>query len=82
MSAAKNRLVGLVVRNDGALSHALRIAGADGQFDTIDDVVATPLATAAGQKSTVTWQTPNQTGAVPFRCDIHAADMTGTINLK
>jgi hypothetical protein len=80
-SLAKNRLVGLVVRNDGALSHALRIAGADGLFDTGDDAVSTPATVSGGQKGAVAWQTPDVVTAIPFRCDIHPG-MTGTINLK
>ncbi len=82
LSAKRNRLVGLVVENHGVYPHALRIAGADGQFDTLDDAVASPTVTPGGQKSTVTWQTPDQAIAIPFRCDIHPLQMTGTINLK
>ena len=81
LSASKNRLVGLVVRNDGVFEHALRIAGADLTFDTPDDAVSTPAALSGGEKGAVAWQTPDIVAAVPFRCDFHP-EMTGTINLK
>jgi plastocyanin len=35
--------VKILVHNQGALSHGLRIAGPDGEFDTADDFVAVPV---------------------------------------
>jgi hypothetical protein len=82
LSAAKGRLVAFVLNDAGIEPHTIRIAGADVTFDTADDAVSVPAVSFGGEQATVAWQTPNVTAAIPYRCDIHPVDMTGTINLK
>ncbi len=67
--------------NEGAAIHNLRIAGADGDYDTSDDVVSDPDTIRGGQSGTIVW-TPEAPGDVDFRCDFHPTEMKGTITVQ
>lgn len=70
------------VANDGAAIHNLRIAAADNEYDTGDDVL-TELVMAAGAEDTITWTVPSEPGVYDFRCDYHwQVGMIGTITVQ
>ncbi len=70
------------ITNDGAAIHNMHVAGADGRFDTADDVVSDPNLLRGGGTATLAWTAPAQAGDVPFRCDFHPTEMTGTITVE
>jgi CSLREA domain-containing protein len=82
VSAAKGKLVSYVLDNVGFEFHNIRIAGEDLTFDTPDDAASVPEVTPGGGRGAIAWQAPNTIAAVPFRCDLHPIQMTGTINVK
>jgi plastocyanin len=59
---APGETVKLVVKNTGEISHSVRVAGADGEYDTSDDFVAT----SAGGSDVIK---PGEEGAVVVRFD-------------
>ena len=65
--------------NDGAAVHNKRVAGPDGQYDTVDDAVSEPCILAAGGAGVLEWVAPEERGTYLFRCDFHPTDMIGTI---
>ena len=72
--------VTIEARNTGAAIHNLRIAGADGSYDTGDDIVSTPDIVRAGATATLK-ATFAAAGTIDFRCDFHPAEMTGKITV-
>ncbi len=64
--------------NEGKAIHNMRIAGADGEFDTDDDVVSDPDLVRNGGTATLVFKF-DAAGTVDFRCDFHVVEMTGTI---
>ncbi len=72
--------VKLAVKNTGTFSHAVRVAGADGQYDTSDDYVSDPEFIEPGAEGAVIirFDTPGQ---VEFK-EPGVAAATGTITVK
>ncbi len=68
--------------NAGNLIHNMRIAGADNQYGTGDDVVSEPQLIQPGGTSTVVWTAPSKTGTYDVRCDIHPALSVGKITVQ
>lgn len=68
--------------NDGAAIHNMRVAGADNEYNTDDDVVSDPDLVNAGETATVEWTAPDEAGTIDFLCDFHPTDMTGTITVE
>ena len=69
--------------NDGVGVHNMRIAGADGNYNTDDDAVSDPALVNAGGTAVVNWTAPAQAGEVKFQCDFHVAlGMVGTITVQ
>jgi len=68
--------------NDGVAIHNMRIAGADGKYNTDDDAVSDPQLVNAGGTATLNWTAPGQPGEVKFQCDFHAPGMAGTITVE
>jgi plastocyanin len=68
--------------NDGKAIHNMRIADSSGNFLTKEAVMSAPDFFAAGQKGTLEWTAPSAPGTYKFRCDVHPAEMTGTITVK
>jgi plastocyanin len=66
------------VTNNDQISHSLRLAGLDGQFDTEDDAVTNPPQITGGNAGEITFA-PLSAGAYTFRCDFHPALMGGQI---
>ena len=69
--------------NDGVAIHNMRIAGADGKYNTDDDAVSDPQLVNAGGTATLNWTAPGQPGEVKFQCDFHVSvGMIGTIAVE
>jgi plastocyanin len=69
--------VRLVLENHGRLVHNFRIDGADGRYDTQDDIVSRPTI-MPGEEDAVTFRL--EPGNYRFRCDYHEAlGMVGAI---
>ena len=60
----------------------MRVAGADNQLNTADDVATAEQLILPGQSSSLTWTAPQEAGEYQFRCDIHPTDMTGTVTVE
>ncbi len=67
--------------NDGEFIHNLRIAGADGDFDTEDDLVSTPKFQKGGESGELVGQI-DEAGVYRFRSDSQSTEMVGTITVK
>jgi nitrite reductase (NO-forming) len=68
--------------NAGKVIHNMRIAPADGNFESNSSVVSTPDTITAGKTGKLTFKAPATAGTYKFRCDIHPTDMTGTITVQ
>lgn len=66
--------------NTGTIPHNIRIAGADGEYSTADDVQIGPQVINAGENAVFEWTAPDQAGTLEFRCDFHLN--TGTITVE
>ena len=69
--------VTISLKNDGSFVHNLRIAGADGRYDTSDDLVSEPRVTKSGDEGNLTVNL--ERGLYVFRCDFHPIEMVGQI---
>lgn len=67
--------------NDGEFIHNLRIAGADGEYDTGDDLTSTPKFQTGGETGELVGQI-DEPGVYSFRSDSQSTEMTGTITVK
>src|SRR3990172_8382167 len=74
--------VSINLTNDGVAIHNMRIAGADGSYQTDDDAVSDPAIVNAGGTATVNWTAPDAPGEMKFQCDFHAPSMAGTITVE
>ena len=71
------------LKNEGVAPHNMRIAGADGSYNTGDDAVSDPQLVNAGETAKVSWTAPGQAGEIKFQCDFHVAlGMVGTITVE
>jgi plastocyanin len=66
------------VTNRDQLTHNLRLAGLDGQYDTEDDAVTEPDSIINGATGDLDFA-PAIPGAYTFRCDFHPGSMGGQI---
>jgi len=71
-----NETTTIEISNEGAAIHNFRIAGADGEWNTDDDV-ATDFITG-GDSASLDF-TPTLAGTYTFRCDIHPDVQGGVI---
>ena len=79
----------LNLTNQGAAIHNMHIAGADGAYAVSgicetggEDPCSDPASMRGGETATLVWDVPDSPGSqVPFRCDFHPADMTGTFTI-
>lgn len=69
------------VVNRDQLTHNLRIAGLDGQYDTEDDAVTEPAAIGPGNSGELSFA-PAIPGTYTFRCDYHPGTMGGQITVE
>lgn len=70
-------VVRLDVRNESDISHGLRVAGPDGEYDTADDFVSNPDIIPAGETGFLILRFDSP-GTIEFR-DSTATEVTGTI---
>ncbi len=70
------------ITNDGVAIHNMRIAGADGEYDTDDDTISDPELFQAGDTGTLIWTAPDEAGEIIFRCDFHPLESIGTITVE
>ena len=76
--------------NGGAAVHNMHIAQPDGSYTGEDncevggeDPCSDPNFIRGGESAVLEWQVPDAPGTViPFRCDFHRDDMTGTITIQ
>ena len=66
--------------NDGEFIHNLRITGADGEYDTEDDLVSTPKFQKGGETGELVGQI-DEPGEYSFRSDSQSTEMVGTITV-
>jgi len=64
-----NETTTIEISNEGSAIHTFRIAGADGEWNTDDDVVTADFITD-GDSASVEF-TPTLAGTYTFRCDVH-----------
>ncbi len=78
ISVTLGQLTIIRVTNNDQLTHNLRIAGLDGQYDTEDDAVTEPAAIEPGSSGELNFA-PAIRGAYTFRCDYHPGTMGGQV---
>jgi hypothetical protein len=89
LSATAGASVTINIKNSGTSVHNLHIAGASGQFGATfcttngADPCSNPNRVAGGSTAALTFTVPNTPGAkIPYRCDFHSSEMTGTITVQ
>ena len=70
------------ITNGGIAIHNMRIAGADGEYNTEDDAVSDPALVNGGERAVAQWVAKDTGGAFDFRCDFHPETMVGTITVE
>ena len=71
------------LKNEGIAPHNMRIAGADGSYNTGDDAVSDPALVNVGGTAMLDWTAPAQPGEMKFQCDFHVAlGMIGMITVQ
>jgi uncharacterized cupredoxin-like copper-binding protein len=68
-SVTAGETVKILVHNQGALSHGIRIAGPDGEYDTADDFVVVPVGSDPKDSGTSTVLEPGADGFTVVRFD-------------
>jgi plastocyanin len=82
LTVAAGDTVTFDLTNDGIAIHNMRVAGLDGEYNSDDDTVSDPDLFLSGDTGILTWQAPDQTGEIIFRCDFHPIEMVGTITVE
>jgi plastocyanin len=82
ITVAPGAAVSFDVTNDGTAIHNMRIAGADGEYNSDDDAVSDPDVMPGGSEGTVEWTAPDAAGEIKFQCDFHPTEMVGTIAVQ
>ncbi len=77
LTISAGQAVTISLKNDGRFVHNLRIAGADGQYDTSDDHVSEPDVIKSGDEGRFSVRL--ERGLYVFRCDFHPREMVGQI---
>ena len=76
--------------NGGAAIHNMHIAQPDGGYTGEDncevggeDPCSDPDIVRAGESAVLEWEVPDAPGTeIPFRCDFHPVEMTGTLTVQ
>ncbi|HWO93415.1 MAG TPA: cupredoxin domain-containing protein [Dehalococcoidia bacterium] len=71
----------IALTNEGQAVHNMRIAGADGEYDTDDDIVSEPDTIRPGEDGELMGSIA-QAGTMEFRCDFHPVEMIGTLTIQ
>jgi len=80
LAGAAGDVIELKIDNIGAVTHNLRLAGLDNEYETGDDFGGQPLTIGAGEEATVVVKI-DEPGAYNFRCDFHPIEQRGTLVL-
>ena len=78
LSAPLNEMTTIEIVNEGSAIHNMRIAGADGVFNTDDDIVSDPDAISGGDTGVLEFA-PTLAGTYTFQCDFHTTEQGGVI---
>jgi plastocyanin len=70
------------LKNDGIAVHNMRVAGADGKYNTDDDALSDPDLLSPGDTGTLEWTAPDKAGEIKLRCEFHPTDSTGIIKVE
>ena len=81
ITANAGDVIELVVTNIGSVSHNLRVAGPDDEYDTADDFEMPPNVIIPGETQRLVVKL-DQPGTYRFRCDFHPLVQTGTLVLE
>ncbi len=81
VTASAGDVVEFVVTNIGSVSHNLRLAGLDDEYDTADDFEMPPNVVLPGETQRLVVKL-DQPGTYRFRCDFHPLVQTGTLELQ
>jgi len=83
LTVTAGETVTIDITNDGSAIHNMRIAGADGDYNTDEDgAVSDPEIVPGGSDATISWEAPAAAGEIDFRCDFHPDVMIGTITVQ
>lgn len=90
ITVAAGDTVAFNLTNEGVAIHNMRIAQPDGNYSDggiceLDgpDPCSDPNAVAGAQTAVLEWEAPDAPGTqIPFRCDFHQVEMTGTITIQ
>ncbi len=89
LTAAAGASATINIKNNGTAVHNVHIAGANGQFGALyctaagPDPCSNPKAVPGGSTATLTFTVPSTPGAkIPYRCDFHPIEMSGTITVQ
>ena len=80
LEVAAGDAVNFTVPNLGTAIHNLRIAGADGEYQTDDDFVSDPEAISGNEDGTLEF-TFGEAATFPYRCDFHPTEMLGEVTV-
>jgi plastocyanin len=78
LSAPLNETTTFEIANEGGAIHNMRIAGADGVFNTDDDIVSDPDLISGGSSAVLEFS-PTLAGTYTFQCDFHTTEQGGVI---
>jgi len=81
VTASAGDVVEFVVTNTGSVSHNLRLAGLDDEYDTADDFEMPPNVILPGEVQRLVVKL-DEPGTYRFRCDFHPLVQTGTLTLE
>src|SRR3990172_3234917 len=71
----------IIVKNTGAVTHNLRLAGPDNVYENNDDFVSTPYSVEPGEEGRVV-AVFEEPGTYDFRCDFHPLVQFGKLTVQ
>lgn len=89
LTLAAGTEVTIPLTNNGVAIHNMHVAGEDGNFagafctSAGPDPCSDPVRIPGGSAGTLIFSVPATPGAeIPYRCDFHSTEMTGTITVQ
>jgi plastocyanin len=73
-------VIEIIMQNNGTVTHNLRVAGPDNEYETGDDFESTPFAVRPGEQGRTVVKI-DEAGRYLYRCDFHPLEQTGTLVL-
>lgn len=74
-------VIEIIMRNNGAVTHNLRVAGPDNEYESGDDFESLPFAVRPGEQGRTVVKI-DEPGSYIYRCDFHPIEQTGTLTLR